>query len=354
LTAYDLVTFHHFGANYPDALLLDIVLKALLEMIERQPVVFSEQLGDDQPATQQKRLRRRALRQGWLLRRHYEGHPVPDAPTSQGENLRVLPPPHRRVPEEQIFYPHKRTRRLFQGDPIENHLGAGGRWVLQQSLDDLRHLRELRELGMAIFLDRPLDAGKNAVEPDQTPLLSYLAFSRSIAQRRLEQLAADPCLAMSNAAYEACRDRLDQELDITGLPVESVNPSPRAGVVSLADVRKAAPDFVLLRTTTQSAAVFFRLYNFDSVRKRYPFLDLDQGRPMLILRKAPAGLVIFDEQIRRRIELVFDPARGYRSRGGVEYSVSPLTVVRVWEAAGNGAMREHELTEAPLQLPEVQ
>src|SRR5262249_18788077 len=30
LTAYDLVTFHHRGANYPDALLLDAALKALL------------------------------------------------------------------------------------------------------------------------------------------------------------------------------------------------------------------------------------------------------------------------------------------------------------------------------------
>src|SRR5262249_49419341 len=29
LTAYDLITFHHRGANYPDALVIDAVLKAL-------------------------------------------------------------------------------------------------------------------------------------------------------------------------------------------------------------------------------------------------------------------------------------------------------------------------------------
>src|SRR5207244_12098624 len=32
LTAYDLITFHHRGANYPDALLLDSALKAYLSL----------------------------------------------------------------------------------------------------------------------------------------------------------------------------------------------------------------------------------------------------------------------------------------------------------------------------------
>src|SRR5207248_2080236 len=37
LTAYDLVTFHHRGANYPDALLLDAVLKETCHLVERRP-----------------------------------------------------------------------------------------------------------------------------------------------------------------------------------------------------------------------------------------------------------------------------------------------------------------------------
>ena len=73
--------------------------------------------------TANKRLRRRALRQAWLIRRRYEGWPVPDLPTSPGENNRVLPPSHPRVPEEQILQPSRRTRRLYADDPLPSHLG---------------------------------------------------------------------------------------------------------------------------------------------------------------------------------------------------------------------------------------
>src|SRR5262249_54365310 len=97
LTAYDLITFHYRGANYPDALLLDLLLKEYLRLVERHPELLAPGAGD--PG----RLRRRALRQGWLLRRYYEGRAVPDAPTSPGENARVLPLPHYRVPEEQLL-----------------------------------------------------------------------------------------------------------------------------------------------------------------------------------------------------------------------------------------------------------
>src|SRR5262249_47469949 len=55
LTAYDLITFHHRGANYPDALLLDAVLKVYFRLIERHPELFATDV-----------MRRRALRQGWL------------------------------------------------------------------------------------------------------------------------------------------------------------------------------------------------------------------------------------------------------------------------------------------------
>ena len=97
LTAYDLVVFHHRGANYPDALLLDAVLKEYLMLLGRRPELFSETPADGEDARRRKRIRRRALRQGWLLRRRYEGHPVPDLPTSAGENSRVLPLSHPRL-----------------------------------------------------------------------------------------------------------------------------------------------------------------------------------------------------------------------------------------------------------------
>src|SRR5260370_18723489 len=38
LTSYDLITFHHRGANYPDALLLYTVMKPYLTLIENEPV----------------------------------------------------------------------------------------------------------------------------------------------------------------------------------------------------------------------------------------------------------------------------------------------------------------------------
>ncbi len=130
LTAYDLATFHHRGANYPDALVLDAVLKAYLTRIEREPSLF---LGGDG----EKRVRRRALRQAWLVRRRYEGWPVPDLPTSPGENNRVLPPSHPRVPEEQILQLSRRTRRLYADDPLSAHLGPQAARVLRQSRDRL-------------------------------------------------------------------------------------------------------------------------------------------------------------------------------------------------------------------------
>ena len=80
LTAYDLVTFHHRGANYPDALLLDASLQHFLP---------GAALFDG--TNIKSRVRRRALRQACLVRRHYEGHLVPDLPTSPGENARVMP-----------------------------------------------------------------------------------------------------------------------------------------------------------------------------------------------------------------------------------------------------------------------
>src|SRR5262249_20030792 len=189
LSAYDLVTFHHRGANYPDAWLLDAALRAYLNLIERAPLLFKPTVGDTAAQTDRKRLRRRALRQAWYFRRHYEGHLVPDAPTSPGDNRRIHPPPHLRVPDEQIIDSTKRTRQLFDNDPLPAHLGAAGNEVLRHSILDLQYPHELRELGMALFLDRPLGVFKRPSELDQTPLLSYEMFSRSLAQRRLRELA---------------------------------------------------------------------------------------------------------------------------------------------------------------------
>jgi hypothetical protein len=46
LAAYDLATFHNLGDNYPDALMLDALLRAYLVMIESHPDEFEEHVSE--------------------------------------------------------------------------------------------------------------------------------------------------------------------------------------------------------------------------------------------------------------------------------------------------------------------
>jgi hypothetical protein len=347
LTAYDLVLFHHRGANYPDALLLDAVLKEYLRLARSHRRLFA--LGGHRG-----QMRLRALRQGVLLRRRYEGHPVPDAPTSPGENARVLPPPHRRVPDEQILNPVKRIRRLYDGDPLPPHLGEHGRRMLREGLEDLRRPGGLRELGEAVFIDRPLGVFKAPAEPDQTPLLAYQAFSRSIAERRLRELARDPELGIAAAAIAPHVEAL-KLLAVTGLPLDAVGPEPRP-VVSLGDARKAADDFILIRTLPGSVSAFLRLYDLAPLRERFDLGDLDGG-PRLIVRGFPpaagkqALVDLYDVKLRKRVQLGMEAGAGYGSRGGVEYPLGGLRVLRVWQPAAEGLVERDVSAEGLILGP---
>jgi hypothetical protein len=337
LSAYDLVTFHQRGANYPDALLLDALLRAYLGLIERHPALFAS---DREQAPR----RRRALRQAWLVRSGYEGLPVPDAPTSQGEALRVLPAPHARVPEEQILQPARRQRRLFADDP----LAARGRGevakVLRQGMSDLDQPDELRELGMALFLDRPFGVGKAPTEPDATLLLSYEAFSPSLAGRRLDD-RAEKLGFLSAEDRTRHRERL-RGLSVRGIPVALLPGAARPGVVSLADARQAARDFVVLRTTARSVRAFLDLYDFAELRRRFRLDFLAPDRFLLLLGGAGPCVMVHDAELRPRLELTFDTGRGYESRAGIEYPAGGLRVGRVWEdGATPGELREYDFGE---------
>ncbi len=332
LTAYDLATFHHQGANYPDILLLDAVLNEYLARLEQRPELW---LPADASQEAAGRLRRRALRMGYLLRRHYEGHPVPDAPTSPGENARVLPAPHVRVPDEQIRDPATRTRRLFQNDPLDPHLQVRGQTVLRRSLADLHDANELRELGLAIFLDRPLGVSHRPGEPDQTPLLSYEVFSRTLARRRLQELADWGLIA---AAELATYQEILRTLHVDGVRPPLVAGRPRPGTVSLADTFKVADDFVILRTTPSSLRDFLGLFDVTSLVHQFHLDFLTRGDRAIVMRRGPddGGLVILDERQRRRLELQVDGRSGYAARGGVEFPVGGLRVLRVWVEEGEG------------------
>lgn len=350
LTAYDLVTFHHRGANYPDALLLDAALKAYLRRIECHPALFDV---EDGPEADRKRLRRRALRQGWLLRRFYEGHPVPDAPTSPGESARVLPPPHPRISEEQILHPTKRTRRLFADDSLDSHLGPHGEAVLRQSLRDLHHPAELRELGLALFLDRPLGIGKAPGEPDQTVLLSHLAFSHTIARQRLKFLAQrlqwlpEPveCAALLQAMAAGLR----------GVPVSALGGRPRPGAVAAADARQVADDFLFLRTTAPSVQAFFAQYDFAPLLDGLALHGLGSEKDLLILMLTGDRVVVHDAAMRPRLELRPDGSRGFRRRAGDGFPAAGLRVLRAWvaDAERPGELCERNFLDAPLLVPPI-
>jgi hypothetical protein len=311
LTAYDLVTFHHRGANYPDALFLDAVLTRFLQLVERAPELFLSHDGDTASVEKSKRLRRRAMRQVCLLRKRYEGLPVPDEPTSPGENLRVLPGRHSRVTEEQILDPRQRKKRLYEGDPLERRLNAATRDVLRDSFADLQQVAELRELGTALFLDRPLGLTKPPGEPDYTPLLSYEAFSPSIALARL-RLLEEQFAAFQAGELQALATRLSSAGNC-GIPVQSLDRTLRPGVVSLADATLASPDFVLVRTTSGSLRAFLELPPMGTLLQ----VSQAHGPPRLLLG-APGRLTAYDDSLRPIAQWTYDHTAGFLRRGALE------------------------------------
>jgi hypothetical protein len=342
LTAYDLVLFHHRGANYPDALLLDAVFTEYRTILERRPELFAAAAEDSEMVGRQKRIRRRALRQGWLLRRRYEGHAVPDLPTSPGENMRVLPPSHPRVPEEQITQPARRQRRLFADDSLLPRLRGPVADLLRQSVLDLEHGEEWRELGMAVYLDRPLGVGQAATEPDGTLLLSAEAFSATLARERLLALARDVGIDVDNALIRGLLHRPP----VRGLALDAIGEAVRPGVVALTDARRAAADFIFLRTTPSSVRAFFQQFDFTPLTQRFRLDDLLGGADVLIARAVVGpGLVIYDAQLRPRVELEVATEGGYESRAGEEYPACGLRVTCVWEM-----LQEHNLRKQPIRL----
>lgn len=318
LTAYDLVTFHYRGANYPDALLLDDVVKHVLQTADERPELLTDAVEDSPEVRKRKRLRRRGVRQGWIVRRQYEGLLVPDQPTSPGENNRVLPVGEPRVPEEQILQPSHRTRKLYDGDPLPAHLGPRGQTLLRQAVCDLDHPDELRELGLALYLDRPLGDAKAPAEPDRTPLLSSLGFSRTIAVGRLNALKREPFLQSEADLLDRCLARLLGGEVPAGLPVERIGSPRRPATVSLTDARRVAADFVFLHTTPGSLTELLEgLPGFSS-------------SPLLVARSPIWETVyVYDETLRPRWELRVDASKGYVMQANREWPVAGVLIRKV-------------------------
>jgi hypothetical protein len=336
LTAYDLITFHHRGANYPDALVLDAAVKHFAMVVAAD---FSQDTDHDRRPS----LRRRALRQACLLRRSYEGHFVPDAPTSPGENARVLPASHPRVPEEQMTQTKRRQRQLFVDEPLADLLSPDAISVLAHSVADLEHLEERVEMGLGLFIDRPLGYAKQLGEPDLTPILAHEAFSPSLARRRWGELKK----LCTELAIDVDANKLDAHFAnsvwLAGLPHSELAECPRP-VAALGDVRKVADDFVILRTRPVGLAQMLGHFNFvRTLRERYRIDFGNQSQtPRLCVQARGAArlsvLALYDEQLRRRVELGVDVAQGFITRAGVELPRAGLRVVAVWEDTNDPAV----------------
>ena len=200
LTAYDLVVFHHRGANYPDAFVLDAALKAYLIRIERRPELFLDEAGDDEDGAKSQTASPSRPSSGLVdpasLRRmarprltHVAGRKQPrsafvSSARAGGADSPAVPP-----------HAAPLRRRSFAVAPwAARHGGAA------QSATDLGHSEELRELGMALFL-------RSALRTADSPLLASEAFSRSIAEQRLRDLAREPNL-MTDEQRDQCLSRL--------------------------------------------------------------------------------------------------------------------------------------------------
>ena len=261
----------------------------------------------------------------------------PTSPTSPGENARVLPPSHPPVAEEQILQPMHRSRQLFADSklPVPPSVGQ----LLAKSIQDLEGTEELRELGVALFLDRPFGAAKATFERDQTPLLATQAFSPRIAQQRLAQLAEAPWAITLLDPLMRCKERLDNG-EIYGLSFDLVGGKSQVGKVSLCDAREAARDFVLVRTTSSSVAILQAAFDFTPLAGH---LDLEFLSRPLILATSSNGrqIAVYDGHCRPL--LLFEPriAGGYVHRRGCEYPADGLQVVQIWK---EGIRQEVEIT----------
>src|SRR5262249_44477193 len=152
---------------------------------------------------------------------------------------------------------------------------------------DLGHAEELQELGMALFLDRPLGVFKAPGEPDSTVLLSHEAFSRSIAERRLQFLAEHLPLLLRQKDHDSHRQVLLTGLSPAGAPLPNAARPEQPGRVSVYDALKVAPDFVFLSTTRQATHDFLNQFCFAALENRFALDGLLDGRQRVLIRDGP-------------------------------------------------------------------
>jgi hypothetical protein len=125
----------------------------------------------------------------------------------------------------------------------------------------------------------------------------------------------------------------------------------RPGSGSLEDARRVADDFVFVRTLPQSVRDFVALFDFAPLAGRFDLDYLESGRGVLIWREGPEPMVTtYDAAQRPRMQLQVELTEGYRVRAGKEYPAAGLRVLRAWEPAEDGELREYAVEEENLML----
>ena len=334
LTAFDLTLFHNYGANYPDALFLDGLLKTCLH---------SSKLIPDCSATIAMTTRRCFARNAHVTA--LCGGRLSCGSTQKGMPCRMLrrrwartPPSCRRpspaCPQEQITETHQRRKTLYAGESLESLLGPAAE-LLHASIADLIADGELLELGTATFLDRPLGIVKEPGEVDRTPLVSHRASSAA----RLPSVGCKSCTAAgwSSAAEHAALLSSADEAQVVGVPVVSLAVAERPGVVSLADASRSPP--ILWSFAARAAK---RLSTYEWPVEKLPWPEFSSaGEPCertVLVHHAPPNaeptLRLYDSRGRLRLELGFELQPGgdvrFVERAGLELPAR-LRALRSWE-----------------------
>lgn len=225
---------------------------------------------------------------------------------SAGELARVDSMAAGRVNSQAIANPASRRRRLFADAPLEFDNRRPWAEALVTSVADLARESELFEIGRATYLDRPLGKLKPEGYPDRTTLMSYVAFSRSLARARLRWLSRVAEL-IAPESLKQLSEQLDR-LSVVGRPIASYRGASRPGVVCLEDAARAASDFIFVRTTRTARQRLFASYDFTSLLRQSPalFRWLFSSNEVLLIRDPvaePIRLEACDRQGRVNISL---------------------------------------------------
>jgi hypothetical protein len=190
--------------------------------------------------------------------------------------------------------------------------------LLEICLQELADPVTLRELGTALYLDRPFGASKPNASLDLTPLLSYELFSRSVVYQRMQRITnLEPWLASNPAAVDALKKL--EALDVPGLKVPP--PIRSSQTVKLQDCWRIADDFVVRRPTPATTRQLRACFDWEAVPA--PFRDWHQRglMPMPVPgvnAQEPTRIVFYDAVFNPEFECRVAAEDGFERHAALE------------------------------------